>query len=126
MVSLKIRKLIGRLMVYFDTGHQIWWKPISFITNITVIYVLLFTQFPFLYQIFPTIIHFAFIFCVGFILGMVIFGAWWMNRSGIYGGGMDVRFKTIPFFAELMEEVKTINKRLDGIDNEPEMLSDGK
>jgi hypothetical protein len=74
--------------------------------------------------IFPTIIHFGIAFGGGYVFSMIIFGAWWMHRSGIYGGGMDVRFQTIPFFAELMSEVKEVNRRLDEIENEPEIPSD--
>lgn len=112
MTQNEQRNLIGRLMAYFDAAHQIFWKPVSFITNITVFYVLLFSQFPILYVIFPTIIHFGIVFSVCYILSMDAFGWWWMNRSGIWQGGMDIRFRTNPYFIELLDEVKKTKDEL--------------
>jgi hypothetical protein len=104
------RNLIGRLLYYFITSHHLFWLPVGFASNITIIYVLLFTEFPYLYVIFPTILEFALVFGVSYFLAAVVYGWWYVNHSGIWKGSMEVWAKANPVFAAMVEREKQIIK----------------
>lgn len=62
-------KRVYRNKSYFTRGHTQWTSyPLSIINFITIIYVLLGSQVPMLYDIFPNFLDFAVIFGIGYFL----------------------------------------------------------
>lgn len=105
------------------TAHQLIWLPVAFASNMTVIYALTFIYYPEMYVIFPRIEIFILVFGVSYVLFAVTYGWWYVKRSGIWKGGVEVWARENPFFIDMMKnqvkimkDQQQILKRIDNIE----------
>jgi len=96
---LNVKRLIGRIWLYFRTGHGVYWLYLmSFAQWITVIYVLLISNINPMKALFPTIYTFVAIFMLIYVPTSVLTGYLHFNRTGFFQAEMEVNIKKNPYY----------------------------
>jgi len=97
-----------RYRAYALRGHSSWFLYLVWaISNISIIYVLLGSQIPILYQLFPNIIFFGLIFSVIYIILATLLGYWDYTR-GTFAQEVTIIFKNNPEWIELRADVNEL------------------
>lgn len=117
----------GAAKTYFQRGHANWLIYLPWlITNVTIMYVLLGSEIPIIYQIFPNIVNFTLVFGVCYFTVAFTIGYFDIKR-GTWRVESSVYFKNNPEWAALRREVKELRSLLlaiKGVDLSTEMLNE--
>jgi len=124
------KKSVGGLRAYFIRGHGGWFLYfVWFLTNISILYVLLGSQLPIIQELFGNIVVFAIAFVILYVVGATIVGYIDIEIKGIYGQETGVCWDTIPqiqiilkLLNSLAEMMTDVQKKMDELEKKIEEL----
>lgn len=110
-------KSIGSIRAYFIRGHGGWLLyAIWFLSNMTILYVLLGSQVDWVYQLIPNIFIFGTIFVVLYVVTAVIIGYVDIEKREIFGQETDVYWRAIPSVQKLLKGAKDIEEMKESVE----------
>jgi hypothetical protein len=100
--NMKMR-IWQRHLYYFQIGWSMYlWYVLDFISAVTVIYVLLLSNIPFVQTVFPDIVRFALAAVLIIFVVSDLFGWLHFHTSGIYAAQQDIVTENNPFNYEML------------------------
>lgn len=116
-VKVANSKSIGSIRAYFIRGHGGWLLyGIWFLSNMTILYVLLGSQIDWVYQLIPNIFMFGTIFIVSYVVIAIIIGYIDIEVRGIYGQETDVYWQAIPSVQKLLKGAESVEEMKESIE----------
>ncbi len=94
------QKFIGRVKLYFTTGHSLLIYIPWFVTQTALWYYLLIESIPSLEVAFPNYTIFLTLFIISYPLTITLLGHWYMRRSDVFPGEVSVATKQNPFYTD--------------------------
>lgn len=110
-------KSVGSVRAYFIRGHGGWLLyAVWFLSNITILYVLLGSQVDWVYQLIPNIFMFGTIFIASYVAIAIIIGYVDIEIRGIFGQETDVYWRAIPSVQKLLKGAKGVEEMKESIE----------
>jgi len=122
---------IGGIRAYFIRGHGGWLLyAVWFLTNISILYVILGSEIPWIQSIFGNIAVFAGVFMGSYVLLATLIGYVDIEIKGIYGQESGVYWAAIPqiqqilgMLTSLIEMIKNMQTKIDDLEKTIEEMS---
>ena len=123
------KKSIGGIRAYFIRGHGGWLLyTVWFLTNISILYVILGSELPIIQAMFGNIMVFAGLFVIVYIVIATIIGYLDIEVKGIYGQESGVYWDAIPQIKKILDMLTTLvtlcTKQEKRIDELEELIKD--
>ena len=103
--STKIEKFLGRVHLYFQTGHSLILILPWIISQTTIWFYLLIENIPELSMIVPNYFMFLIIFSLCYGLFTIFFGYWYVRRSELFPSEQLIRTKMNPYNRDLARAI---------------------
>lgn len=102
------QKVIGRLKLYFITGHSLILYLPWFLTQTTILYYLLIENVSDLKSAFPHYYIFFILFVIIYPTVTTLLGYWYVRKSELFPSELTTSFKQSPYNRDLAKAVSLI------------------
>jgi hypothetical protein len=101
----KVEQFLGRVRLYFQTGHNLILIIPWLVTQTTIWFYLLIENIPLIQTLFPN--YYIFLVLFGIIYGLftILFGFWYVRRSELFPSESLVRVRQNPYYRDIAKAI---------------------